>query len=380
VTWPGDEHDEDEPGRPPLPPDDRIWRHPSELAAGVAAPIARPPTSPRRPAWWLLVIAFGAGVGVTLAGVVLSGRLQDDDPVVEQVEPSDENDDPSVVAEEVMSATVHLHVTSPDGDRDGSGVMFRDDGHILTTADLVAGATAVRATLGDGMGYDATVVGTDPITDLAVVDIEGEVLPTAVLGSAADLQVGERILAVGSAPSPTAPAIVTLGVVQGSGIRLETSGGTLYDLLAASEATDLPPGTALIDQGGAVVGVVTGRRGTADPDPGAGALAVPIEAAWPVAEQLITDGTASHAWLGAEIPDDQRPAALSGVVEGSPAAVAGLRADDVITAVEGQPTESGADVAWAVLRHAPDDHVTVAFTRGDQAMEVDIRLAAHPTA
>ena len=152
-----------------------------------------------------MVIAFGAGAGATLAGVVVSGRLDDDEPVAEQVALDGEDLDPTTVAEQVMDATVHLHVTVDAATRDGSGFVFRDDGHILTSADLVAGATGIEATLHDGTTLEAAIVGTDPVTDLAVVRVDGVEMPTAVLGSAADLQVGERIISVGSAPSAAAP-------------------------------------------------------------------------------------------------------------------------------------------------------------------------------
>jgi putative serine protease PepD len=379
VTWQGDEPEDEPPGRQPLPPDDRIWRHPSELAAGVPAALPRAPARPARLPWWWLVIAFGAGVGATLAGVIISGRLDDDDPVVEQVAPESEDLDPTAVAEQVMDATVHLHVTVDASTRDGSGFVFRDDGHILTSADLVAGATGIEATLHDGTTLDAAIVGTDPVTDLAVVRVDGAEMPTAVLGSAADLQVGERIISVGSAPTAAAPAVVTIGVVQQNGVRLDSQEGPLYDLIAASASSELAAGTALVDQRGAVVGLVSAREGTTRPPEVAGdAHAVPIEAARAVAAELIADGVAHHAWLGAEIPDDQRPPAISSVVEGSPAAVAGLRPTDVIVSVDGAATASGEDVVRAVAAHEPEEQVVIAYERDGAPAQVEVQLAERP--
>jgi S1-C subfamily serine protease len=318
-------------------------------------------------------------VGATLAAVVIAGPTDDEDPVVEQVAPEKDNLDPVSIAEQVMDATVHLHVTAPEGTRDGSGLVFRDDGHILTTADLVQGATRVEATLADGTAMDATMVGSDAVTDLAVLRVTGERLATAVLGSAADVQVGERIIAVGSAPTAAAPMVVTTGVIRHRSVRLEAPAGTLYELLAASEAAELPPGAALVDQRGAVVGVVSTRLGTASPQGDtAEAYAVPIETARRIATDLIPDGIVRHAWLGAEIPDEERPATIAAVAAGSPAAVAGLRPGDVLTAVDGTVTRSGEEVARAVASHQPDEMAVVSYERDGAAAQVDVQLGTRP--
>jgi putative serine protease PepD len=342
----------------------------------------------RSASWWYVLAAFAGGSLVTLGGLALIGEL-DDGPegrqAVEKVVPPAGADDPNELAESVMAATVHLAITTDDGPRSGSGILFRDDGYILTTSDLVTGATGITATTVDGTRYEAALTGTDPAMDLAVVSLVTAATapwPSAVLGSSSDLGVGERVVAVGSPATATSAALATETVIRATGLRLETEGGTLYDLLLASEGeAALPPGSTLVDQQGAVVGLVTARDGTTQPDPGLpGVFVIPMQHARRIADQLVDHGRAEHAWMGAKTEQDPGGARITAVSEGSPAEAAGLREGDVITAIAGTPVGSEAEVAVALLDHLPDEHVGVVFVRDGEVHETDVTLAERPTA
>lgn len=397
VGWPEDDPDEEAPSGPPLPPDDRLWRHPSEIAGGrrlaATATMARPRRRlfHRQPSWWYVLAAFTGGSVLTLGGLALIGEL-DDSPkgrqVVEKVAPPAGGDDPGQIAETVMAATVHLMVTTAEGPRDGSGILFRDDGYILTTADLISGATGITATLGDGQRYEAALTGSDPSTDLAVVSlVDGQdgdddpAWPSAVLGSSSDVAVGERVVAVGSPATATSAALATETVIRATGLRLDTSSGPLFDLLLATEGeTTLPAGSALVDQQGAVVGLVTSREGTVQPDPGLpGAFVIPMQHARRIADQLVEQGHAEHAWMGAATEQAARGARVTAVTPGSPADAAGIQTGDVITSVAGMPVGSEAQVAVALLDHLPDEHVVVMYLRDGDVHQAEVKLAERPT-
>jgi putative serine protease PepD len=336
--------------------------------------------------WWLVGGAFLLGTAVTVGGMAATDRLGPDETpstVVEKVEAGADPADAEGTAQRVLTSTVRLHVS--DGgeqpDRTGSGILFRDDGHVLTTAELVQGATSLTATLSTGEQVTAELVGTDPATDLAVVHVDAGTVPAAVLGSAGDLQLGERVIGVGAALAPSSAAVATEGVVRATEVRLDTEAGSLYDLVVASEdeVTPLPTGSVLVDQAGAVVGVVTTRSGTADPDPGVrGAYATPIEYARRIAGQLIDTGRAQHAWLGTATADGYQGASVLEVSASSPASAGGLRPGDVLTSIDGRTVSSTDDVALTLRDYLPGDHVRVTYLRGATVHEIDVVLAEAP--
>lgn len=392
VGWPDDAEDEPTaPRRGPLPPEDRLWRHPSEMGRTGSAPTAPlPQLGPERhlprASWWWVTGAFVFGAVLSVGGLAAAGRLGDPDSsptVVEKVEAASTPEDAGGTAQTVLTSTVRLAVAA-DGDepdRTGSGILFRDDGHVLTTAELVLGAMSLTATLSTGEQVTAELVGADPVTDLAVVRVDAGAVPTAILGSADDLQLGERVIGVGAALAPSSAAVATEGVVRATDVRLDTDEGSLYDLLLASgdQGAPLPTGSALVDQGGAVVGVVTTRAGRADPDTGVqGAYATPIEYARHIANQIIDTGRARHAWLGTSTADGYQGASILEVSASSPASAGGLTPGDIITTIDGREVSSTDDVALTLREYLPGDHVRVTYLRGVAVHEIDLVLAEAP--
>ena len=387
---------------PPLPPEDRLWRHPSEMgAAALASPVAVAPVarSARPTSPWLVGAVDGiTGAVATLAVVVAFGGFDDgtgvERTVVERVavaptatlpvsidDPLGGNEAVAALTAGIAPALARVEGTrAPAEDSTtvstttGSAVVFRDDGYLLTSADLVDHSVAVAVILGDGAPRDGRVVGTDPLTDVAVVQIEAERLPTAVLGSVEDLAVGQPALIVGSAGGSGDGPAVTSGIVSALGRSLPpaTAGApTRHDLIQTDAALDpTATGGALIDRRGALVGITTHP-----PDETTGGLsfAIPIDTARAIATEIILTGTVHHAWLGIEGSDVEARTAddlqldggaqVAAVAEGSPADEAGLAPDDVITSVDAASVTSMADLVVELRRHEPGATILIAFVR-----------------
>jgi S1-C subfamily serine protease len=237
----------------------------------------------------------------------------------------------------------------------GSGVVITPDGFMLTSAHVVAGAGArVHASFTDGSDVEATVVGADPLSDLAVLRGEAAVPAPAELGDAASLRVGQLVVAIGN-PHGYAGS-VTAGVVSALGRSLPARAGAATRIIDDVIQTDaaLNPGNsggALVDGRGRVVGINTAVAGV-----GLG-LAVPVNATTrQIVSALMRDGRVRRAWIGiagGARPLPPRVAAAIGrdnaievveVIEGSPAATAGLRAEDLIVGVDGLPVRGVDDL------------------------------------
>jgi len=370
--------------------------------AAMAVPAAPTPASgePRRPAspWLVGAVAGLAGATATLAAVVAFGGFDDsvvEQPVVERVasaptatlpisiggEPG--ADGLQAVAAQTGPAVARLEVVRPAPEgapaptttTTGSAVLFRDDGYLLTSADLVSGAVTVAVILRDGQVRDGDVVGTDPLTDVAVVKIEGEGLPTALLGLVDGLAVGQPALIIGSAPTPGADPALTSGIISAlrRTILADPSGTpTRHDMIQTDAPLDpSATGGALLDARGTVVGITT------DPPDGVAveglSYATPIDTALAVADQIITTGSAHHPWLGIEGSDIEAGTAddlqLAGgamvatVTEASPAAAAGLAPNDVIVSVGDVTVTSMADLVVELRDHFPGEIVLITYVR-----------------
>jgi S1-C subfamily serine protease len=237
----------------------------------------------------------------------------------------------------------------------GSGVVITPDGFMLTSAHVVSGTgSRVRASFVDGSDLEARIVGADPLSDLAVLRAESARLEPAELGDAATLKVGQLVVAIGN-PHGYAGS-VTAGVVSALGRSLPARQGGATRIIDDVIQTDasLNPGNsggALVDGSGRVVGINTAVAGV-----GLG-LAVPINAATRrIVSALMRDGRVRRAWIGiagGARPLPPRVAASLGrdravevveVIDGSPAARAGLRAEDLIVGVDGAPVRGVDDL------------------------------------
>jgi len=333
------------------------------------------------------------GAALSLGILVLAGGLDrpPGDRVVERVTSLPvydlaAPDGISQLAAAVAPAIVALRATTPTGDRFGSGVVFRSDGHVLTNFHLVDGATSIELTCADGRSWSAHETGADPETDLAVLSvIDAGVMEPAVLGSARGLRVGQTAIVVGAPAGPQGSPSVTAGVIAGLGEVVEVAGHPLYDMIS-TDAMIGPraSGGPLVDRSGAVVGITT-RTGNGD---GSLGLVVPIDLARKVAEKLIADGRVTYSWLGVSGTDlDPWTAKEYGVGTGtlirrvtpkSPAEQSGLKVQDVVTAVENLPISTMNELMMLVRRHEPGDKVDLTVVRSGVTRNVKVRLTGTP--
>jgi S1-C subfamily serine protease len=255
----------------------------------------------------------------------------------------------SGVAERVLPSVAALTVPTSRGTGAGSAFVFTDDGFLLTSAHVVAGAGGGTATFHDGTEARFDVVGADPLADLAVVRSRSATAPPATLGDADALKIGQLVVAIGN-PLGLAGS-VTAGVVSGLGRSIPARDGRYVRLIDDVIQTDaaLNPGNsggALATSSGAVVGVNTAVAGY-----GLG-LAVPINSTTrQIVSELLSTGRVRRAWLGVAGAPAPLPPAIATrlgqrfgvrvieVVPGSPAGVAGLYLGDVIVSAGGRPVE-----------------------------------------
>jgi serine protease Do len=278
----------------------------------------------------------------------------------------------------------------------GTGVIYDEQGHILTNNHVIAGAQQLTVALPDGESvYSATLVGADPYTDLAVLKIDGNNLPVAQFGDSSKLQVGDWVVAIGNALALPGGPTVSAGVVSALGRTVQEpgdNGGTgpyLFDVVQ----TDAPinPGNSggpLIDLQGQVVGIDTLVAGQAKPGVQAQGIgfAISIATAKPIADQLVATGHAVHPYLGVEqIPLSAAIASrlgttlkegvvIVGVGPGTPAAAAGLRERDIITAIDGTKVIDDSSFAKIISAHKPGDTLNITVSRNNQTVEVKAAL------
>jgi S1-C subfamily serine protease len=390
------EPDDGQPFRQPPAPDDRVWRHPSEVGQD-AAPPRRAPTRTYAPlSLWSVALVSALGASLLTAGllVAVGGVATRHDPVRNMVAdiappPSSTVDAVVGIADRVRPAIAQVRAERPGGDVSGSGVIFRSDGEVLTNAHVVDGATSVEVVLASGRQLNGHVVGSDSLTDAAVVKVDGGPFPVAELGSAVDLKVGQTAVAIGSPLALAGGPSVTAGVISALHRSVRTPQNmSLFDMIQ----TDAPiaPGSsggALLDGRGRVIGITTAIA-VSDVGPEGLGFATPIDVARSVADELIATGRATHAWMGIEGTDLDGATALDLDLDGgamvnsvkpaTPADAAGLVARDVIVALDGKPVLSMGALVAALRNHRPGDVVTIDVVRDHKRSTQTLTLAERP--
>lgn len=284
----------------------------------------------------------------------------------------------------------------------GSGFIISPDGHIVTNAHVVAGGGDLTVWLNDRRSFDARLVGLDRTTDVAVIDIDAEGLPTLPLSDATDLRVGNWVLAIGSpgVGGGQLEQTVTAGIVSAFGRSLQLLGRGLMEDPETQEfagyaienfiQTDavINPGNSggpLIDMNGRVIGVNTAIASPTGYYLGYG-FAVPSQLASSVAGDLIEFGEVRRARLGVSVttvaPEDAdffglsevRGVLVQEVGPGTPAAEAGLRQGDVIVSLDGEEINRSGDLQLEVARRTPGETVEIGLIRDGEPMTVSARL------
>jgi len=299
------------------------------------------------------------------------------------------------VAAKVLPSVVSIIERSSSGNGgEGSGIVLSPDGLILTNNHVVVDSEnggSLRVTTSDGKTVDATIIGTDPTSDLAVIKAQGvSGLTPATLGTSADLVVGQTVVAVGSPLGLS--GTVTSGIVSALNRPVSTSdsssGTTTAGAVLNAIQTDaaINPGNSggpLVDLNGSVVGInsAIASLGASLGSTQSGSIglgfSIPIDQARRIANQLIKTGHATHPQLGVSLTDAPNGGAtIAAVTAGSPADKAGLKVGDVVTAVDGHLVDTSDTLVADIRSSAPGATVAITYTRGGQSSTVNVTLGS----
>src|SRR6516225_9793845 len=335
---------------------------------------------------WLPWAALGAAlvVGGVIGGVIVAATKSSASPPSSNTSTSAGSAQVSAcnvisVADEVMPSVVTISASGQGGGGTGSGEIIRSDGYILTNNHVIAIAAnggSVEVLYADGQTAPATITGRDPQTDLAVLKVDTTAkLKVIALGSSSSVKVGQPVVVIG-APLGLS-GTVTSGIVSALDRTVQVPGEDDQSaLLVSALQTDasINPGNsggALVNCEGKLVGVPT--AGAAVPNSGGGSIglgfAIPVDLAKRIADEIISTGSATHAFFGLQtVPIPPAAAEQAGLPEGlfvqavtpgGPAATAGLRAEDVITKIDGMPATSNIQLQELTLTKKPGDTVSI---------------------
>lgn len=369
--------DDPSPFADPLHPDDRLWRHPSELrsvppAGSRSIPDAvtfAPPVPRRRLAWSALLASSLVGASAALLAVLATGMGERVVERIVETPPASEPDamlpvsttaplgGPAEAVEAAMPGVAHLTATTEAGTVEASALVVRADGYLVTDAANVVGASSLLVTLADGVSHAGTVVAVDELSELAVVRVEATDLPLVEFGDPAELQVGQWAMVLGS-HEDGGPSVGSGSVSALEQRSTSTRGTPLYGLIRVDAPVPAEvAGGPLVTDTGAVVGLTVR---SAD---GPFGWATPIDEVREVADDLIEIGHARHAWLGIEGSRTADGPVVSVVVAGSPAEVAGVEEGDVLLHADGRPLPSMATLAAMIRDREPGDSISITYER-----------------
>ncbi len=275
----------------------------------------------------------------------------------------------------------------------GSGVIIRQDGYIVTNNHVVQDATNISVTLNNNEQYTATVVGTDPATDVAIIRIDANGLPTIPMGDSDQLRLGEWVLAIGSPLGEQLRSTITAGIVSAKGRSMpDGSGEFKIESFIQTDAAVNPgnSGGALVNKKGELVGINTAIVSQTGSYTGY-SFAVPVNIVKRVVADLIDYGAVKRAVLGIsmgtvdkKIADEMKLSSVSGVyiyevLKGSAAEEAGLAKGDVLVSIDGQAIKDASSVQAKVNEYHPGDKAEVAFVRDGQQKTVTVTFHAAST-
>ncbi len=265
---------------------------------------------------------------------------------------------------------------------EGSGFVVDTSGDIVTNDHVVTGATAIKVRFQNGKTVKATVVGTDPSTDVAVikVNVTASDLHPLTFGSSSAVEVGQPVAAIGSPFG--LPETLTSGIV--SAVNRTITAPNNYSI-SGSIQTDAPinhgnSGGPLLNASGQVIGVNAQIESDSGGNDGVG-FAIPSDAVKSVADTIISGGKVQHAYLGITVGTTASGsgAQVSAVKASSPASTAGLKAGDVITAIDGTSVTTADDLTAKISAHQPGDKVTLSVTRSGSSLKLDVTLGTRPS-
>jgi S1-C subfamily serine protease len=360
----------------------------------------------------VLLLAAGFALGTSAISLFANNTQQEFAPINSSSAAVPLSDIEKVYADvyaRVSPSVVAISVASDVGFGNGSGFVVDTEGHIVTNFHVIEGANEIEVNFVDGTIVRAEIVGTDPDSDLAVIDVDGvaiEDLVPVTFGSSDEIVVGQQVLAIGS---PFGQRwTMTAGIV--SALDRAISGFTQFSIGGVIQ-TDAPinPGNSggpLLNLAGEVVGVNSQINTTTGSNSGIG-FAVPSNLTLRVAQELIEDGTVDYSFIGItgapltlsdsetlDLPNNVRGAVVTDVVANSPAAKAGLRAArligqgqavdvttaDIITAIDGEQVyDMSTLISYLAKYTVPGDTVTFTVIRDGQTIDIPVTLESRPS-
>ena len=393
-----------------------VFEIPTSTMPEPSEPLVHTPAPGERPRRvWLLSALVGAVVGAAVSGGIVTG-LQDDDPAPAATttaapsgRPSDRITNPGdirAILARIEPAVVSISTSgfaqddltslSPRAGA-GTGVILTPDGDVLTNAHVIANAAAIKVKLPTGdKTYDATLLGSDPAADVAVIRLQGvSNLPVAVLGRSADLRVGDEVVAIGNALALPGGPTVTTGIVSALDRTIGSGSRRMEDLIQTDAAIN--PGNSggpLVNANAEVIGINTAViQASNQGDAQNIGFAIASDTIRPMIEDLRQAGGKVRvpAYLGVStttLTDANRDrlggatgtgASVTSVSPGTPAEQAGLLAGDVVTGVGGEKVTSSDDLGTAIRRNKPGDRVEIRWQRGGAERSATVVLGQTPT-
>lgn len=398
-----------------IPPVAAATRAPVAPVAPAPAPAPDAiPAAPRR-SWWMPVAAGFLGAVLAVGGMQLIDgigaetepdgaaapaatvvELPDATPPIVEIPLATGGDtvDPAAVGTTVIPSvvTVEVGVAGADGFAPrgtGSGVILDTSGHIATNDHVAAIADDHQVILSDGRVYPAELVGTDPLTDLAVLKINASDLTPIEFGEADELAVGEPAVAVGSPLGLEGGPSLTVGVVSAFGRQVQTSADSVLFGMLQTDApiTSGSSGGALVDSAGRLIGITTAVGVSEVGIEGIG-FATPVELVARVVDELIAEGSIEHAFLGItgettydSLGDEGKSpigVVVSTVEAGSGAAMAGLSAGDIITTVDGRTISTMDELISLLRRFKAGQETVLDIERSGSSQEIVVVLGVRP--
>ncbi len=376
---------------------------PEAPASAPTPPAESPPTTRTRSGGWRAALIggiVGALVGALVAGGIVA--LADDDGSSSSgadatsviVRPSDRigrtGDIAGILKGAVPAVVALIDDGGPDsGGAAGTGFVIDPSGVIVTNNHVVEGAKKIQAVFSDGTTRDATVLGTSPDSDLAVVKVDATGLATISLDDSNQVQVGDDVVAIGNALALQGGLTVTRGIISGLHREVGTNSGDLLEDVIQTDAAINPgnSGGPLVDSRGRVIGI-----NTAIADPGSAqnvGFAIPISNARAVIDQLrngrqpaflgVHTINVDQAKLDGKDVDVDAGAYVQEVSSGTPADDAGLKVGDVVVAVDGKSITSAAALGSVIRQYLPGDAVEIELDRHGDSVTVHAKLGEFPS-
>ena len=356
---------------------------------------------------FVILIAVGLSIGIGIPYLSKTSNPPQSDNSTQHIDPdwtfplesepaTPLPDFPPVVAEvmpSVVSVTTEIVVSDFFGRQSteyvaGSGILIDDNGHIVTNNHVVEDAQSIYVELADGRIFPANTVGTDSLSDLAVIKIDAANLTYIYWGDSSLLSVGRWVLAIGNALGEGITA--TEGIVSRLNVSVNVEGNTLYGLIQTTAPVN--PGNSggpLVNMAGEVIGI-TSIKIVASAVEGIG-YAISSNEAKPIIENLIRYGHVTYPWLGVSVSTVtpllaasenlfvDRGALIAEIVVGSPAEAAGLRVGDVIIRFGGKEISNVADLVQAIRISEIGEDVEIVFVRGEDTKTTSARLVERST-